>query len=356
MRLSETGLDGMLAPLSAILEARKRKDADSGLAPPPGLVKKYKTRAEVEAEKAAAELEKQRLEEAAQRAKLAAVSEIEATTTNPDSTSSTLSTKKQPSPDEVKKRLRAAGQPVTLFGETADLRWERLKRWELAMADRSTTTGRGNIMHDIVETQLNEELRQRLEMQEEMKKRQQHLDGDASISSSSSSTSATSASGANIVTLEQIDRARSDFSNSSEFVLWFFKRLLKEWEFDLNAKPLEWRMQQGRRELAMEKETRLNLRPLFKQLRDEVCDRDMLRHMEQVCVCCQQRDYARASEAYLMLAIGNSAWPMGVTAVGIHARASREKLHQSNVAHVLNGAILVGDIFQYLITVFMCCR
>ena len=37
-----------------------------------------------------------------------------------------------------------------------------------------------------------------------------------------------------------------------------------------------------------------------------------------------------------MLAIGNAAWPMGVTMVGIHERAGRERIFSQNTAHVLN--------------------
>jgi len=37
-----------------------------------------------------------------------------------------------------------------------------------------------------------------------------------------------------------------------------------------------------------------------------------------------------------MLAIGNAAWPIGVTMVGIHERSGREKIFSQHVAHVLN--------------------
>ena len=44
----------------------------------------------------------------------------------------------------------------------------------------------------------------------------------------------------------------------------------------------------------------------------------------------------QANDAYLQMAIGNAPWPIGVTMVGIHARTGREKIHDKNVAHVLN--------------------
>ena len=51
------------------------------------------------------------------------------------------------------------------------------------------------------------------------------------------------------------------------------------------------------------------------------------------------RDYLRANDAYLEMAIGNAPWPIGVTMVGIHARTGREKISDKNVAHVLNDEI-----------------
>ena len=44
----------------------------------------------------------------------------------------------------------------------------------------------------------------------------------------------------------------------------------------------------------------------------------------------------RANDAYILVAIGNAAWPIGVTSVGIHTRTAREKVEQKNVAHVMN--------------------
>ncbi|XP_056653310.1 pre-mRNA-splicing factor 18-like isoform X4 [Monodelphis domestica] len=49
-----------------------------------------------------------------------------------------------------------------------------------------------------------------------------------------------------------------------------------------------------------------------------------------------QREYVKANDAYLQMAIGSAPWPIGVTMVGIHARTGREKIFSKHVAHVLN--------------------
>jgi len=51
---------------------------------------------------------------------------------------------------------------------------------------------------------------------------------------------------------------------------------------------------------------------------------------------CINREYTKAVQAYLTLSIGHAPWPMGVTMVGIHERAGREKIFSQHVAHVLN--------------------
>jgi pre-mRNA-splicing factor 18 len=48
------------------------------------------------------------------------------------------------------------------------------------------------------------------------------------------------------------------------------------------------------------------------------------------------RDYIKAHDKYIELAIGNAPWPMGVTMVGIHERSGRSRIYKSQVAHILN--------------------
>ena len=54
---------------------------------------------------------------------------------------------------------------------------------------------------------------------------------------------------------------------------------------------------------------------------------------------CQQGDFVKANDAYMDVAIGRAAWPIGVTMVGIHARTGRSKIESQNVAHVMNSEL-----------------
>jgi len=47
-------------------------------------------------------------------------------------------------------------------------------------------------------------------------------------------------------------------------------------------------------------------------------------------------DFVKANDAYILTAIGNAAWPIGVTSVGIHGRSAHDKMQTGQVAHVMN--------------------
>lgn len=82
--------------------------------------------------------------------------------------------------------------------------------------------------------------------------------------------------------------------------------------------------------------TMKELQPLVKMLNDGTIDEDILDKIYNVVECCNNNQYKEAHTAYMRLAIGNSAWPMGVTMVGIHERAGRSKISTSEIAHILD--------------------
>ena len=47
-------------------------------------------------------------------------------------------------------------------------------------------------------------------------------------------------------------------------------------------------------------------------------------------------DFRGASDAYVSISVGNQPWLIGVSQVGIHERAAREKVYQGKITHVLN--------------------
>ena len=62
-------------------------------------------------------------------------------------------------------------------------------------------------------------------------------------------------------------------------------------------------------------------------------------HLFNIVLYCEQGEFVKAHDAYLDVAIGRAAWPIGVTMVGIHARSGRAKIESANVAHVMNSEL-----------------
>jgi pre-mRNA-splicing factor 18 len=117
----------------------------------------------------------------------------------------------------------------------------------------------------------------------------------------------------------------------------YLKRLISEWQEELDARPdLVKRSTQGKLVAATLHQTNDYIQPLFVMLKDRTIPDDILQHVATICELMQQREYVKASDCYYLLSIGNAPWPIGVTMVGIHERSAREKISSSQVAHVLN--------------------
>lgn len=83
-------------------------------------------------------------------------------------------------------------------------------------------------------------------------------------------------------------------------------------------------------------QTKVYMKPLLRKLKSKTLPEDILDSLTDIVKRLLVRNYIKASDAYLQMAIGNAPWPIGVTMVGIHARTGREKIFSKNVAHVMN--------------------
>lgn len=105
---------------------------------------------------------------------------------------------------------------------------------------------------------------------------------------------------------------------------------------DSRKSRLEGNLAAAKRKEAILNQTTTSLLPLLEMLDTQTLDEDILNKIHSVVEYCEASDYVKAHDAYMRLAIGNAAWPMGVTMVGIHERAGRSKIFTSEVAHILN--------------------
>merc|ERR1711957_217192 len=89
-------------------------------------------------------------------------------------------------------------------------------------------------------------------------------------------------------------------------------------------------------QLGIYKQCRGYIKPLLRILKRRNITKAIMNNLFEVMVFCIDKDYIKAHEKYIELAIGNSPWPMGVTMVGIHERSGRSRIFTSQVAHILN--------------------
>ncbi|KZT57897.1 Prp18-domain-containing protein [Calocera cornea HHB12733] len=232
---------------------------------------------------------------------------------------------------EVIRRLRQKGQPVTLFGESERERRLRLRALEL-MEERGGDRAGQN------------DFRRAMEVMEttgaEAKAKQTGSTSAAPTDAEKDKTQdgkEKKREQDDEVQLEWIKDAKEKLYPAIYFAL---KRKLKEWEQAMAERPDNIkRTAQGKLAAATQVQSAEYLKPLFKALRTKTMEDDVLEKLAEIVYHMQHRQYQRANDAYLRLSIGNAAWPIGVTMVGIHERSAREKISTDQVAHVLNDEV-----------------
>ena len=102
---------------------------------------------------------------------------------------------------------------------------------------------------------------------------------------------------------------------------------MKLWGDALNKKGEDQkRSRQGKQDSAIHSQTVNYMKPLFRNLKNKKTDEDILDCLIPIIKHLMDRQYIKANDCYLEMAIGNAPWPIGVTMVGIHARTGREKI------------------------------
>ncbi|PKA49863.1 hypothetical protein AXF42_Ash004405 [Apostasia shenzhenica] len=242
---------------------------------------------------------------------------------------------------EVIRRLRILKQPITLFGEDDDARLERLKmtlKSGILEIDSDMTEGQTNdFLRDIYELRKRQKAGSFLHETKHKRDDTDGLEGSGAEDGDKNLSGDGASSGADAD--KDIKRMKANFEElcDEDKILVFFKRLLNEWNQELDEMPeAEKRTAKGKSMVATFKQCARYLNPLFKFCRKKVLQDDIRQALMLVVRCCINRDYLAAMDHYIKLAIGNAPWPIGVTMVGIHERSAREKIYTNSVAHIMN--------------------
>jgi len=78
---------------------------------------------------------------------------------------------------------------------------------------------------------------------------------------------------------------------------------------------------------------------LFKLCKKKEVPPDIQDKLHSIVKYCEEGNFRAAHDNYILSAIGNAAWPIGITMIGIHERSARDRINTSKVAHVMNNEL-----------------
>lgn len=227
---------------------------------------------------------------------------------------------------EVVRRLRERQEPVLLFGETETGSFQRLRRLEILEpeVDRGFRNDFQEAMEKVDQAYMDEIL-----------KTQGSTEDGKSMNDVKVEDEGTSIEEIKAEAHEKLGKGNDNAD--AKVILKFLRFLLQLWGQKLNSRSeAEKISMKGKLASGIYTQTQDYIQPLFRRLKKENVPEDILEHLVMIVNFMFDRNYVKANDAYLQMAIGNSPWPIGVTMVGIHARTGREKIFSRNIAHVLN--------------------
>lgn len=244
---------------------------------------------------------------------------------------------------EVCKRLRERGEPILLFGEDDVDAFRRLRHLEITQPE--VNHGFRNDFQEAMDQVDQQYLNDILASSEVIKLNNANADGNDNDPVDGVEGGAGHVEEIVIddsITYEQIQelakkvgRGNKDLDHTVISTLIEF--VLKMWHNQVNSYSQHERMSTNVKiARATCAQTKVYMKPLLRKLKSKTLPDDILESLTDIVKRLLNRNYIKASDAYLQMAIGNAPWPIGVTMVGIHARTGREKIFSKNVAHVMN--------------------
>ncbi|KAG1654293.1 Pre-mRNA-splicing factor 18 [Nymphon striatum] len=247
---------------------------------------------------------------------------------------------------EVIKRLRERNEPILLFGESELDAFKRLRRLEII--EPEVNRGFRNDFQEAMEKVDQAYLSEIIKSQQEDGKDKTTSANDVKIPESNTTIEEIEVNITLRIVIVELDilvktiklaetLGIGDNSQDQKAILAYLKFLLEVWGKYLNSRPNEEKASMiGKVANATFSQTQTYLKPLLRKLKKKLLPEDILIHLVVIVKYMLDKEYIKASDAYLQMAIGNAPWPIGVTMVGIHARTGREKIYAQHVAHVLN--------------------
>jgi len=245
--------------------------------------------------------------------------------------------------ESTKRRLRELGEPATFFGESDSQRWQRLSRLELKVDQDVLASGSTNVMQILDRKQKRKmEAAGGVEGVDAVDAEDADFEARKSIRTgedSSDEEGAVAALGAEEGEQRdpEAEEAQQKLDAASHSVMAWIRAMLRAWETALTDRaPKEEKLANFKTEKAQYRQAKQYLKPLRRSLRDGEVEPGVIFSLSKITEHCSKRHYKSANEAYMRLAIGNQAWPMGVSMITFHDRPNRREIDEGKTAHILD--------------------
>jgi pre-mRNA-splicing factor 18 len=249
----------------------------------------------------------------------------------------------QLSQDQITNKLRSYGLPIRLFGEktittttTTNVKEQQHQHGDLQRVQRLYTAIKGHEAAMLGASEKDEFLLDSADRTRNvfLEKEDEEEDKEKRTRTTATTTAANSTAAAPPPTKQQ------DLNDKPKRIYRYFKSLLQQWEQELNSRPESIKKtMSGKNDTKTLKQCKDYIRPLFTLCKRRDLEESLQNHLFNIVIYCEQGEFVKAHDAYMDVAIGRAAWPIGVTMVGIHARSGRAKIESANVAHVMNSEL-----------------
>ncbi|GAB4821259.1 hypothetical protein N2152v2_008305 [Parachlorella kessleri] len=250
--------------------------------------------------------------------------------------------------EQVVRRLRRLGEPATLFGETDEERQQRLHLAEQNLqVDDETAGGQQANIHLALEKEKQKQKKPPIGKGKQQEGKGKEGGGELeAVDPQQQARHGVLYPLRTVVAalMAQFKRAAEQLAEQhmvlEDRLAKWLRQWCEEWERDLEARPDEVKQSlEGRQATVRFKESQVYFKPLFERLRQRSLDPEMVAGLKLMFDAMRDRNYLHAYKIYMGIAVGNSAWPIGVTQVGLHERAAREKISFKGTqgqAHIMN--------------------
>ncbi|KAK9845235.1 hypothetical protein WJX81_000654 [Elliptochloris bilobata] len=237
--------------------------------------------------------------------------------------------------EEVIRRLRLLGQPITLFGEEDAARAARLRRVQEDYQAQDEHAGgqQGNMMLALQRGELGRKkvgsagASAAAACEKDKVEHRGDADAETGANVAEDGEPEDETTAAFMRAAEALKEKREEEAMCVEDRIYkYLMRWFAEWGRDLDTRPDDVKASQSGHQMDLVyAQTEQYMKPLWKDLRRRDMPPKLVAGLYMIFQAVQQRNYLQAYDIYVRLAIGKSPWPIGVTSVGIHERSARDR-------------------------------